>query len=65
VIRDLCLPDSVPRDFDVTLRAMAHTGYRVLACGVRPLQDTTREGCVSLDRCVSVGRSHRRRAREF
>lgn len=37
-IREICIPASLPADFEPTLQQLTLAGYRVLACGTRSLE---------------------------
>ncbi|KAI9271989.1 hypothetical protein BY458DRAFT_509141 [Sporodiniella umbellata] len=37
VMKDICLPESIPEDYEQRLYKYTHNGYRVIACASRPL----------------------------
>ncbi|PGH16912.1 hypothetical protein AJ80_05056 [Polytolypa hystricis UAMH7299] len=38
-LRDICVPDSLPPDFDELLSYYTHRGYRVIACAAKRVQE--------------------------
>ncbi|KAG1455987.1 hypothetical protein G6F55_006757 [Rhizopus delemar] len=37
VMKDICLPESIPEDYEQRLYKYTHNGYRVIACASKPL----------------------------
>lgn len=41
IMREICLPETIPMNFDEVLHQYTHRGYRVIACACRDMEDIT------------------------